>query len=94
MENKYTIPSIVASLFFGLFTLKFRSYVKSIMNSDADRVLKTISEKLTLEILDKIVREHGGLRHTSWRFGNAFRKEDSFISEVCRLIVTGMKEDQ
>lgn len=56
--------------------------------------LETISKKFTCEILDTIIRENGGIKHKSWRFGVGFRKEDSFISEVCRLNVIGVKEDQ
>lgn len=56
-------------------------------------ILQTISTKFTEEVLDTIIRNEGGIRHVSWRFGDAFPKEDSFISEVCRLIVTGIKED-
>lgn len=56
--------------------------------------LETISKKFTEDTLDEIVRNHGGIKHTAWRFGDGFRKEDTFISEVCRLIVTGIKEDK
>lgn len=56
--------------------------------------LELISKKFTCDILDTIIRETGGVKHKSWRFGDGFRKEDSFISEVCRLVVTGVKEDQ
>lgn len=56
--------------------------------------LETISSKFTTEILDKIVRNHGGVRHKSYRFGDGFRKGDSFLSDVYRLIVTGIGEDE
>lgn len=56
--------------------------------------LETISKKFTEQVLDTIIRDHGGIKHTTWKFGDAFRKEDSFISEVCRLVVTGIKDDE
>lgn len=56
--------------------------------------LETISKNFTEETLDEIVRNNGGIKHKAWRFGDGFRKEDSFLSELCRLIVTGIKEDE
>ncbi|KAG4079925.1 hypothetical protein HA402_006237 [Bradysia odoriphaga] len=56
--------------------------------------LETISSKFTTEVLDTIVRNRGGTRHKSFRFGDGFRKGDSFLSDVYRLIVTGIKEDE
>lgn len=61
---------------------------------DLARSLKEISSKFTEATLDSIIRNHGGIKHTSWRFGDGFRKGDSFLSEVYRLIVTGIKEDE
>lgn len=55
--------------------------------------LESISKKFTEETLDTIVRNNGGIRHTSWRFGDGLHIEDTFLSRVCRIIVTGMKED-
>lgn len=60
----------------------------------SERGLNAISSKFTEETLDSIIRNHGGVKHTSWRFGDGFRKGDSFLSEVHRLIVTGIKEDK
>lgn len=56
--------------------------------------LESISKKFTETTLDTIVRNNGGIRHISWRFGDGLDKVDSFLSEVCRLIVTGIKEDE
>lgn len=61
------------------------------MNSELG--LDAISLKFTEETLDTIVRNNGGIRHNSWKFGDGFRKGDSYLSEVHRLIVTGIKED-
>lgn len=59
-----------------------------------ERGLDAISLKFTEETLDTIVRNNGGIRHTSWKFGDGFRKGDSYLSEVYRLIVTGVKQDK
>lgn len=55
--------------------------------------METISPKFTEQTLDLIVRRHGGVKHTSWRFGEEFPKIYTFSSDIHRLIVTGMNED-
>lgn len=55
--------------------------------------LSVISIKFTEATLDAIVQECGGIRHTSWSFGDGFKKGDSYLSEAFRLIVQGVAEN-
>jgi hypothetical protein len=52
--------------------------------------LTSISPNLTEEHLHDIVRQFGGVKYTSWSFhGNPFKKGDSYLSELHKVIVTG-----
>lgn len=55
--------------------------------------LSAISVNFTESTLDEIIQKCGGVRHTSWSLGDGFKKGDSYLSEVYRLIVDGIKED-
>lgn len=55
--------------------------------------LSSISINFTEATLDEIIQKNGGDRHTSWRLGDGFKKGDSYLSEVYRLIVDGINAD-
>lgn len=54
--------------------------------------LRQISKKFSEETLDAIVRKCGGVRHTSYNFGDGFKKGDSYLSEAFRMLVNGVDE--
>lgn len=51
--------------------------------------LSKISKFFTEETLDKIVQNVGCTHHKSWSFGTGFKKGDSYLSDVYRLIIIG-----
>uniref|UniRef100_U5ET49 Putative juvenile hormone-inducible protein n=1 Tax=Corethrella appendiculata TaxID=1370023 RepID=U5ET49_9DIPT len=51
--------------------------------------LSEISEKFTEENLNEIIRKIGGEKFTKWEFAPGFKKGDSYLSEVYRVIVEG-----
>lgn len=55
--------------------------------------LAVISSKFTVHTLDAIVQKCGGIRHTSWCFGEGFKKGDSYLSEAFRMVVHGVAEN-
>lgn len=55
--------------------------------------LSQISTKFTEHTLDEIVQKYGATKHVNWKFGSGFKKGDSYLSELYRLIVNGVKED-
>lgn len=55
--------------------------------------LADISTEFTVETLDIIIKSIGGKRHESWEFAGGFKKGDSYLSEVFRLIIVGVRED-
>ncbi|ALC49638.1 CG2004 [Drosophila busckii] len=55
---------------------------------------KDISICFNEEILDEIIREAGGSKHTSYKFGEGGKKGDSYLSRVFRLCVYGIKEPE
>lgn len=55
--------------------------------------LSAISNKFTEATLDEIIQKKGGCKHTSWSLGDGFKKGDSYLSEVYRIIVDGVKTD-
>lgn len=55
--------------------------------------LSDISCKFTEDTLDAIVQECGGRRHTSWCFGDGFKKGDSYLSEAFRMVVHGVSDN-
>lgn len=57
------------------------------------QTLQDISSKFTENVLDDIIKNSGGLKHTSWEFGTGFTKGDSMLSEVFRFFVYGVKEN-
>lgn len=54
--------------------------------------LSEISSKFTEKTLDEIIQKSGGTKHTSYKFGEGFKKGDSYLSRVYRLTVYGVKE--
>lgn len=59
-------------------------------------LLNSISEQFTEETLDKILQKNKGdktFKHTSWKFGSGFKKGDSYLSEVFRLLINGIAEN-
>lgn len=65
--------------------------MKYSLNMSAD--LSVISSEFTEDTLDAIIRECGGIRHTSWRFGEGFKKGDFYVSDAFRLLVQGVTEN-
>lgn len=57
------------------------------------QTLQDISSKFTEDVLDDIIKNSGGIKHTSWEFGGGFTKGDSMLSEVSRFFVHGVKEN-
>lgn len=55
--------------------------------------LSAISIKFTEATLDEIIQKQGGCNYTSWSLGDGFKKGDSYLSEVYRIIVDGVKAD-
>ncbi|XP_067640068.1 uncharacterized protein [Eurosta solidaginis] len=55
--------------------------------------LSDISTKFTEKTLDEIIQKAGGTKHTSYQFGEGFKKGDSYLSKVFRLTVYGVKSD-
>lgn len=55
--------------------------------------LSDVSIKFTEQTLDEIIQKKGGVKHTGWHFGGGFKKGDSYLSEVYRIIVDGIKEN-
>lgn len=55
--------------------------------------LSSISIKFTEATLDAIIQKYGGQKHTGWKFGDGFKKGDSYLSEVYRVIVDGVTAD-
>lgn len=56
--------------------------------------LSDVSPKFTEESLDEIIIKTGGVKHTGWEFGGGFKKGDSYLSDVFRMIVKGVDKDQ
>lgn len=54
--------------------------------------LSEISSKFTENTLDEIIQKAGGTKHTSYKFGEGFKKGDSYLSRVYRLTVFGVNE--
>lgn len=54
--------------------------------------LRDISTKFTEATLDEIVCRAGGTKHTSYKFGQGFKKGDSYLSKVFRLSISGVNE--
>lgn len=55
--------------------------------------LSDISSQLTKNHLDDFIRQQGGVKHTSWEFaGNSFKKGDSYLSNLFRIIVKGVDD--
>ncbi|XP_014087647.1 uncharacterized protein [Bactrocera oleae] len=54
--------------------------------------LSEISNKFTENTLDEIIQKAGGTKHTSYKFGEGFKKGDSYLSRVYRLTVFGVNE--
>lgn len=55
--------------------------------------LSDISNKLTEKHLDDIIRQEGGVKHTTWEFsGNSFKKGDCYLSNMYRIIVKGVDD--
>ncbi|XP_011181745.1 uncharacterized protein LOC105211807 [Zeugodacus cucurbitae] len=54
--------------------------------------LSEISCKFTENTLDEIIQKAGGTKHTSYKFGECFKKGDSYLSRVYRLSVFGVNE--
>lgn len=52
-----------------------------------------ISAKFNEETLDEIIRNAGGAKHTSYKFGEGGKKGDSYLSRVFRICVYGVKEE-
>lgn len=55
--------------------------------------LADISNKFTEEVLDDIIKKAGGTKYTSHKFGEGFKKGDSYLSRVFRLCVYGINEE-
>lgn len=55
--------------------------------------LSDISIHFDENSLDKIIQLDGGKHHTSWNFIGGFKKGDSYLSEVYRFAVNGVRED-
>ena len=54
--------------------------------------LSEISIKFTEQVLDEILQKNNNAaKHTAWRFGDGFKKGDSYLSDVYRLLVDGIK---
>lgn len=57
--------------------------------------LETISPNLTEKHLDEIIVKAGGVRHTSWAFeGDGFKKGDSYLSELFKVVVFGVDDKE
>lgn len=55
--------------------------------------LATISPNFTEEHLHEIIRNAGGVKYTSWAFeGDAFKKGDSYLSELFKVVVKGVDD--
>lgn len=52
--------------------------------------LSDISANFTEETLQYIIEKAGGVKYTSWEFAGGFKKGDSYLSEVYRVIVKGL----
>lgn len=53
--------------------------------------LANISPNLTEEHLNEIIKKAGGVKYTSWNFeGAAGKKGDGYLSEVYKVVVTGV----
>lgn len=53
-----------------------------------------ISAKFSESTLDEIIRNVGGTRHTSYKFGPSGKKGDAYLSRVFRITIYGVKEDK
>lgn len=53
-----------------------------------------ISAKFDEATLDEIIRNAGGTKHTSYKFGEGGKKGDSYLSRVFRICVYGVKEPE
>lgn len=51
-----------------------------------------ISAKFSEATLDEIIRNAGGTRHTSYKFGPSGKKGDAYLSRVFRITIYGVKE--
>ncbi|EDV33769.1 uncharacterized protein Dana_GF19128 [Drosophila ananassae] len=51
-----------------------------------------ISSKFSESTLDEIIKNAGGTRHTSYKFGPSGKKGDAYLSRVFRITIYGVKE--
>lgn len=56
--------------------------------------LSDVSLKFTKTSLDGIIIKAGGIKHTSYEFTGEFKKGDSYLSEVFKMIVKGVDNYQ
>lgn len=57
--------------------------------------LTTISPNLTEEHFHEIIRNKGGVRYVRWAFeGAAGKKGDGYLSELFKVVVTGVDEKE
>jgi hypothetical protein len=55
--------------------------------------LKEISPNLTDEHFHQIIRKKGGVKYTSWKYqGTAGKKGDGFLSELFKVVITGVDD--
>jgi len=53
-----------------------------------------ISAKFSEATLDEIIRNAGGTRHTSYKFGPSGKKGDAYLSRVFRITVFGVRDSE
>lgn len=55
--------------------------------------IQEISPNLTDDHLHEIIRKRGGVKYTSWAYeGPAGKKGDAYLSEVYKVIITGVDD--
>lgn len=56
--------------------------------------LSDVSPIFNEKSLDEIIIKAGGVKHTGWEFAGGFKKGDSYLSEVFKMIVKGVDKNQ
>lgn len=56
--------------------------------------LSDISPVFNTEVLDEIVKAKGGVKHVAWHFRGGFNKGDSYLSEVFRVEIDALKNEE
>lgn len=55
--------------------------------------LNDVSNKFDEKSLDEIIIKAGGVKHTGWEFLGGFKKGDSYLSEVFKMLVKGVDKN-